>query len=77
MKPILGFSLLELLILLCVSGILLFLAIPILRSFEIFQPMADHPNQPIHSSDFPDHNISANSFEDKDLNHSFINEVED
>ena len=77
MKPILGFSLLELLILLCVSGILLFLAIPILRSFEIFQPMVDHPNQPIHSSDFPDHKISTNSFEDKDLNHSFISEVED
>jgi len=77
MKPTFGFSLLELMILLCSAGILFFLAVPFLRSFEFFPQMDDDLYQPIHSTDFSDSNISRNTIEDKDLNHSFKTEVED
>ena len=77
MKPTFGFSLLDLMILLCISGILFFLAIPFLRSFEIFPQIEDESLQPIHPIGFPDPNISTTPIEDKDLNHSFKIEVED
>ena len=77
MKPTLGFSILELMILLCTAGILIILAVPFLRSFEFFPQMADDPYQQIHSIGISDHNISTNPIEDKDLNHSFKTEVED
>ena len=77
MKPTFGFSLPELMILLCASGILFFLAIPFLRSFEIFPLKEEEPYQPIHPIGFSDSNISTTSIEDKDLNHSFQIEVED
>ncbi len=77
MKPTLGFSILELMILLCTAGILIILAVPFLRSFEFFPQMADDPYQQIHSIGFADSNISTNPIEDKDLNHSFKTEVED
>jgi len=77
MKPTFGFSLLELMILLCTAGILILLAVPFLRSFEFFPQMADDPYQQIHAIGISDHNISRNTIEDKDLNHSFKTEVED
>ena len=77
MKPTFGFSLLEIMILLCISGILFFLAIPFLRSFEIFPQMEDDLYQPIHPIGFPDPNTSTTPIEDKDINHSFKIEVED
>ena len=77
MKPTFGFSLPEFMILLCASGILFFLAIPFLRSFEIFPLKEEEPYQPIYPIGFSDSNISTTSSEDKDLNHSFKIEVED
>ena len=77
MKPTLGFSIIELMILLCTTGILIFLAVPFLRSFEFFPQMADEPYQQIHSIGFSDSNISTIPIEDKDLNHSFKTEFED
>ena len=77
MKTTFGFSLLELMILLCTAGILIFLAVPFLRSFEFFPQMADDPHQQIHSIEFSDQNISTNQIKNKDLNHSFKTEVED
>ena len=77
MKPTFGFSLPELMILLCALGILFFLSIPFLRSFEIFPLKEDEPYQPIHPIGFSDSNISTTLIENKDLNHSFKIEVED